>query len=117
MEEEQTGSKTTRDPGGQHRSNYVGMTSTSLHCRMLGHKAGQKTKSGSNPLWRHDSEKHHGEHQTYTTRILRRERTLLPLCILEAIYIEKQSTRTSLNEKNELDHGGLVRLNAQKGLT
>ena len=117
VEEDQTGSKTTKDPGGQSRTNYVGMTSTSLHCRMLGHMAGQKARSGSNPLWRHDAEKHEGEHQTYTTRILRRERTLLPLCILEAIYIEKQSTKTSLNEKNEWGHGGIVRLNPQKGLT
>ena len=117
VEEDISGSKTTKDPGGQSRPNYVGMTSTSLHCRMLGHQAGQKAKSGSNPLWRHDAEKHNGEHQTYTTRILRRERTLLPLCILEAIYIEKQKTKTSMNEKNEWGHGGLVRLRAEKGLT
>ena len=84
---------------------------------MLGHQAGQKAKSGSNPLWRHDAAKHNGEHQTYTTRIRRRERTLLPLCILEAIYIDKQITTTSMNEKNEWGHGGLVWLSARKGVT
>ena len=93
------------------------MTSTSLHCTILEHQVDQKAKSGSNQLWRHDAEKHNGEHQTYTTRILMRERTLLPLCILEAIYIEKQITTTSMNEKNEWGHGGLVRLSARKGVT
>ena len=84
---------------------------------MLGHKAGQKAKSGSNPLWRHDLDRHQGEHQNYTARILRREQKLLPLCILEAIFIEKQIPKTSMNEKNEWGHGGIVRLSAKKGLT
>ena len=40
VEENPTGTKVSKDPGGQSRPNYVGMTSTSLHCRMLGHQAG-----------------------------------------------------------------------------
>ena len=81
--------KDTKDPGQQRRPNYVGMTSTSVHWRMQGHLSGQRSKSSSNPLWKHDSETHEGNPQTYTARILRRERTLLPLTVVEALYIEK----------------------------
>ena len=55
------GPECSRDPGGQPRYNYIGMTSTSVHCRMLGHLEGQKAKSGSNPLYRHDLDVHNGE--------------------------------------------------------
>ena len=90
------------------------MTSTSVHWRMQGHLSGQKSKSSNNPLWRHDQEAHGGSHQTYTTRILRRERNLLPLTLVEALFIEKQYPETSLNDKNEAGRGGLVRLTARR---
>ena len=106
--------KDTKDPGKQRRPNYVGMTSTSVHWRMQGHLSGQKSKSSGNPLWRHDSETHGGNPQTYTTRILRRERTLLPLTVVEALFIEKQYPETSLNDKNEAGRGGLIRLVARR---
>ena len=102
----------TRDPGGQPRYNYIGMTSTSVHCRMLGHLEGQKARSGSNPLHRHDTEVHNGEPQTYSTRIIRKERTLLPLSLTEALFIEKQSPGTSLNGRDEGGRGSIVRLRA-----
>ena len=102
----------SKDPGAQHRYNYIGMTSTSVHCRMLGHLEGQRARSNSNPLHRHDKEVHQSEPQTYTTRIIRKERTLLPLSLTEALYIEKQSPGTSLNSKDEGGRGSIVRLRA-----
>ena len=104
--------KDNRGPGKQGKLNYIGMTSTSVHCRMQGHLSGQRAKLKSNPLHRHDQESHGGQEQKYTTRILRRERGLLPLSVIEALYIEKQLEGTSLNEKNENGRGGLVRLRA-----
>ena len=103
-----------KDPGGQLRYNYIGMTSTSVHARMLGHLDGQKAKSSSNPLHRHDMEVHSGDPQVYSTRIIRKERTLLPLSLTEALYIEKQSPGTSLNGREEGGRGSIVRLQATR---
>ena len=81
---------------------------------MQSHLKGQKSKDKSNPLFRHDTEVHSGEMQTYKTRILNTERNLLPLCILEGLYIEKQDPAQRLNERNENGRGGLVRLIASR---
>ena len=107
--------KESRKPGGQARPNYVGMTRTSAHCRMQGHLSGQRAKSKSNPLHRHDVEGHQGEPQEYTARILASEQKQLPLNILEALYIEKQVAGTTMNDKNEAGRGGIVRLRAVRG--
>ena len=48
----------SREPGKQQRHNYIGMTMTSLHNRMTGHRRGQKYKQTSNPLFRHDRVSH-----------------------------------------------------------
>ena len=88
---------------------------TSVHNRMCGHLAGQKYKHRSNPLHRHDEAAHGGVPQKYTMRILCKEKSLLPLSISEALYIEKQAQGTSLNEKNEGGRGGLVRMVAVRG--
>ena len=79
---------------------------------MASHLKGQRAKSNSNPLYIHDRDHHHGEPQEYLTRILGRERSLLPLSILEGLYIEKQSPGTSINSRIESGRGGLVRLTA-----
>ena len=84
---------------------------------MKDHLKGQRSKSGSNPLWRHDEECHQGQPQEYKTRILGREQRLLPLSVLEGLYIEAQKPGTSLNEKNERGRGGLIRLVATRGLS
>ena len=81
---------------------------------MVNHLKGQKSKNQSNPLHRHDLEIHQGEVQNYTTRILSSERNLLPLSVLEGIYIEKQRMGTTMNERNENGRGGLVRLTATR---
>ena len=77
---------------------------------MQSHLQNQKSKSSSSPLWRHDQSKHQGEFQKYTARIVRKERNLLPLCIMEALYIEKQVVGTTLNDKNEYGRGKLIRI-------
>ena len=109
--------KETRQPGGQARCNYIGMTRTSVHYRMMGHLQGQKARSRKNPLWRHDLEKHQGHPQQYTTRVLQKERNLLPLCISEGLYIERQMRGTTLNDKNEYGRGSLIRIVASRDNT
>ena len=109
--------KETRQPGGQARCNYIGMTRTSVHYRMMGHLQGQKARSRKNPLWRHDLGKHQGHPQQYTTRVLQKERNLLPLCISEGLYIERQMRGTNLNDKNEYGRGSLIRIVASRDNT
>ena len=104
----------SREPGKQPRYNYIGMTMTSLHNRMEGHKRGQKYKQSGNPLWRHDKEKHNCEPQGYSFKILSREQKILPLNVLEGLYIEAQIQGTSLNDRNERGRGGLVRISANR---
>ena len=106
--------KDSNQPGNQPRYNYVGKTATSLHCRMTSHLDGRRRKQGSNALFRHDLEVHAGTEQSYSTRILTRERTNLPLNIIEGLYIEKQKIGTSLNGKNESGRGSIVRLVATR---
>ena len=109
--------KETRKPGGQPRYNYLGMTRTSVHYRMVSHLQGQSSKSSKNPLFRHDRDIHGGDKQTYTTRVIHKERNLLPLCISEGLFIEKQKIGTTLNDKNEFGRGAMVRLTAARDLT
>ena len=111
------GGEESRDPGGQKAPNYMGMTMTSAHCRMVDHLGGQRAKRDNNPLYRHDRDKHNGEPLGYTTRILGCEQRLLPLTILEALYIEAQVPGTTINDRNEYGRGNLVRFTVSRGLT
>ena len=111
------GVRVTRKLGGQTRPNYIGMTLTSAYNRMLGHLQGQRSKSTKNPLYRHDLDKHQGEPHTYTTRVILKEKNLLPLCLAEGLYIEKQRIGTTLNDRNEHGRGSIVRLTASRDIT
>ena len=104
----------SRAPGNCHAPNYVGMTRTSVHWRMLSHLQGQRSRSTNNPLHRHDEEEHNGEVQKYMTRVLTTERNLLPLAIIEGLYIEQQYPGSSFNDRNEQGRGALVRLIATR---
>ena len=106
----------SRDPGNQGRYQYIGMTRTSVHARMKDHLNGQKSKQNHNPLFRHDRDIHKGEPQKYTTRIMNTQMNILPLTVLEALYIEKQRDGTSINEKNEFGRGALIRLTAERSV-
>ena len=44
------------------------------------------------------------------------EMNILPLTVLEALYIEKQREGTSMNEKNEYGRGALIRLTAERNV-
>ena len=90
----------------------IGMTRCSAHYRMELHLKGQKSKDTANPLYRHERDVHKGEVQTYQTRILASEKNLLPLCIMEGLYIEKQNY--TMNDKNEFGRGSLVRMIANR---
>ena len=110
------GEQISRQPGGQLGPNYIGMTMTSAHCRMDSHLKGQLAKTQSNPLHRHDRDHHNGQVQEYKMRILSRELRVLPLSIMEALYIESQSPGSTMNERNEYGRGNIVRLVASRGV-
>ena len=57
---------------------------------------------------------HNSEVQTYRTRILTAERKLLPLVVIESLYIEKPFNGKSMNDREENGRGGLVRLTAAR---
>ena len=75
-----------------------------------------KSKQNQNPLIRHDRDVHEGNPQKYTTRIMNIQMNILPLTVLEALYIEKQRDGTSINEKNEYGRGALIRLTAERNV-
>ena len=84
---------------------------------MLGHLEGKRSKSMKNPLYRHDVANHSGEPQEYTTRIILKEKNLLPLCINEGLYIERQKVGTTMNDRNEHGRGTIIRLTASRDIT
>ena len=87
---------------------------TSVHQRMKDHLKDQRSRVKKSPMYRHDTETHEGSPQTYTARILTRERTCFPLALTEGLYIEGQVSGTSLNERNEQGRGALVRIRAER---
>ena len=101
-------------PSNIETHNYVGMTRTSLHNRMLSHLQGQRRKCISNPLYRHDTEVHEGNQQEYTATILATEAKIVRLSCNEGLRIEKQSEELSMNKRNENGRGGIVRLTATR---
>ena len=72
------------------------------------------SKYRSIPVHRHDLKGYNGEEQKYITRILATERNLLPLVITECLYIEKQYTGSSFNDRNDNCHCSIVRLIPQR---
>ena len=85
LDPDQATGKETKAPGVQSMLNYVGMSMTSMHCHMLGHRQGQKYQQLSNPLHRHYLEHHNDPKQEYSARILTREQKILPLFIIEGL--------------------------------
>ena len=74
----------------------------------------EKSKTSSNPLHRHDCDKHEGNPQSYVTTIVAREKKIVRYCCMEAIQIEKQPTQLSLNARQEGGRGGVVRIAATR---
>ena len=103
-----------RLPGGAKSHHYLGKTATSLHIRMLKHRSGHKRQAAGNALHRHDTDVHQGEVQTYTARVIQREKGLLHLTMREAILIEAQEPTLSMNDRMEAGRGNIIRLTAAR---
>ena len=113
--------KSTLDPevkehpgktGGIKSPNYIGMTSCSLHNRLLTHRTGHSRGQPGNALVRHDLEAHAGEKQTYSAVIVQKEQGLLTLMMREALLIEGQQHGSSMNGKQEHGRGNVIRIQA-----
>ena len=94
--------------------NYIGMTRSSLHSRMLDHLKGQKGKKNTSPLYRHDRDCHNGEPQKYVTTVDASEKKILKLHCNEALRIEKQDPALRINERQEGGRGLIVRIAASR---
>ena len=98
-------------PGGIPVSNYIGMTSTSLHARHLAHRTGHQARRENNALVKHEKEVHDNEPQLYTAKMITKERGLLNLALREALLLEGQVQGTSLNDRKEKGRGvGMIRI-------
>ena len=106
--------ETPQKPRGIHSSHYIGLTTTSVHNRMIDHREGHRRRDPKNPLHKHDLDKHNGEIQQYVTSIIQSDRGLLHLVFREAILIEGQKAELRLNDKNERGRGELIRLTANR---
>ena len=58
--------------------------------------------------------KHGGIEQKYSTRILSSDKNMLPLCILEELYIEKHDKIYSMNDKKQFGRGGIIQLTTNR---
>ena len=85
--------------------NYIGLTRTSVHARMKSHLYDQSRKKSKSPLYRHDVAHHNGVPQKYITNIVNSEKKIVRLYSLEALSIEKQDSKASMNERNEGGRG------------
>ena len=72
---------------------------------MQEHIKGQRYKNTGNPPFRHDKETHNEAPQSYTARLVAKEQKILPLAVLEGLYIESQVPGSSLNDRNERGRG------------
>ena len=82
-------------PGGVKSSNYIGMCMVSLHNRQLTHRTEHKAHNKSNAMVKHEIDKHDGQIQNYTCRMVTVEKGLLHLSLREAILINGQINGTS----------------------
>ena len=102
-----------RDPE-RESPNYIGLTRSSIHARMLSHLQGQQGRSMGNPLHRHDIAEHDGQQQKYVCRPIASEKKIVRLHVNEALHIENQDRTASLYDKMECGRGGLVQIMATR---
>ena len=101
------------EAGGEARSNYIGMSGTSLHARAKSHLTAIKNKMQSNALALHCQKVHAGTEQTFIMKACTTHRTVLSRYKTEAVFIENQMSGTSLNNRLEGGRGGLVHLDTR----
>ena len=94
--------------------NYIGLTRSSIHARMLAHLDGQKRKRTNNPLHRHDVSNHEGIPQRYKCVPIASEKKIVRLYCNEALQIEQQDRQQSMNDRMECGRGELVRITATR---
>ena len=92
-------------PGGVKSSNYVGMCAVTLHNRHKTHREQHLKKNPSNVMYKHDIEKHNGDRQKYTAKLILTDRGLLHISLREAILIAGQHYNTSMNDRLEKGRG------------
>ena len=98
-------------PGGVKSSNYVGMCAVTLHNRHKTHREQHLKKNPSNVIYKHDVEKHNGDRQKYTAKLIQTDRGLLHISLREAILIAGQHYGTSMNDRPEKGRGtGIIRI-------
>ena len=96
--------------------NYVGLTRTTVHNRMEQHLKAQHQKLSSSAMYRHDCDVHNSVPQSYTTKVIAREKRIVRLYCTEALHIEKQDRVLSINAKMEggRSNSGVVRIRATR---
>ena len=98
-------------PGGVKSSNYIGMCAVTLHNRHKTHREQHQKKNPSNVMHKHDVEKHNGDRQKYTAKLIQTDRGLLHISLREAILIAGQHYGTSMNDRLEKGRGtGIIRI-------
>ena len=96
--------------------NYVGLTRTTVHNRMEQHIKAQQQKLSSSAMYRHDCDVHNGVAQSYSTKIIAKEKRIVRLYCSEALHIERQDRQLSINVKMEggRTNSGVVRIRATR---
>ena len=98
------------EAGGEVHHNYIGMTGSSMHARAKAHVASMHAGDRNNALARHVQNAHAGIAQSFSMSMCTTHRTVLSRYKSEAIFIEKQLPCTSMNDRIEGGHGGLIRM-------
>ena len=98
-------------PGGVKSSHYIGICAVSLHNRHKTHREQHNKRNPSNVMVKHEEEKHNGERQNYTAKLIQTDKGLLHTSLREAILIAGQHFGTSMNDRLERGKGtGIIRI-------
>ena len=67
-------------------------------------------------MYRHDYDAHNGTKQLYKARIIAREKRIVRLYCIKALYIERQDRTLSMNAKMEggRTNSGVIRITATR---
>ena len=78
------------------------------------HLKAQAQKKSVSPRYRHDCDEHNGVKQLYSATIVAIEKRIVCLYCTEALHIEKQDRKFSINAKMEggRSNGGVIRIRA-----
>ena len=98
-------------PGVVKSSHYIGMCAVTLHKRHKTHREQHQKRNPNNVMVKHEKEKHNGEVQNYTARLIQSDKGLLHISLREAILIAGQHYGTSMYDRLERGKGtGIIRI-------